>query len=110
MSGQTSTALAPMPIYGQDHSHDPQDARRLWALTPAQRVEAMWAGQLTGSQLNLWARKRPWEVPLLDNEFAFIVMRTPEWAEGPTRLQDFLDNNVIAFPVPVREEVDRVAA
>ena len=108
MSNLNSIARAPMPIYGQDHSNDPEDVRRLWALTPTQRVEAMWAGLLTGSQLNLWSRKRPDEVPLLGNEFAFIVMRTPEWAEEPT-VREHVKDNVIHLPQP-REETDRAAA
>jgi hypothetical protein len=58
-----------------------EELRALWAMTPAQRVTAMWRGQLTRHQLSKWTSRMPHEVPLLGGEFAWIVMRTPEWAE-----------------------------
>jgi hypothetical protein len=54
---------------------------RLWAMTPAERVEALHAGRLTFPQCFEWARRRPDEVPLIDGEFAFIAAFTPEVAE-----------------------------
>jgi len=53
----------------------------LWAMRPDERVEAMWRGQLTLFQLNKWAAQTPHEVPRLGGEFAFLVMRDPEWCE-----------------------------
>ncbi|HXP99330.1 MAG TPA: hypothetical protein VN845_04610 [Solirubrobacteraceae bacterium] len=53
----------------------------LWAMTPAQRQAAMWAGELTQEQLYEWASRARSEVPLIDGEFAFIAMSTPEVAE-----------------------------
>jgi hypothetical protein len=50
-------------------------------MTAAERVSAMWRGQLTRHQLSKWSSREPQEVPLLGGEFAWIVMRTPEWAE-----------------------------
>jgi hypothetical protein len=55
--------------------------RALWAMTAAQRVSAMWRGQLTRHQLSKWSSRAPHEVPILGGEFAWIVIRTPEWAE-----------------------------
>jgi hypothetical protein len=55
---------------------------RLWAMTAAERVAAMWRGELTRYQLAKWTSRAPHEVPLLGNEFAWIAMRTPEWAEA----------------------------
>jgi hypothetical protein len=52
-----------------------------------QRVDAMWACQLSLSQLCEWSSKRPREVPMLGREFAWLVMHTPEWAE-PVERQD----------------------
>lgn len=57
------------------------ELRALWAMTRAQRVAAMWRGQLTRRQLSKWSSRAPSEVPLLGGEFAWIAMRTPEWAE-----------------------------
>ena len=54
----------------------------LWAMTPAEREAAMWRRELSFTQLQAWASRRPDEVPLLGGEFAFIVINTPEWAEG----------------------------
>jgi hypothetical protein len=54
----------------------------LWAMTPAEREAAMWRRELTFTQLQAWASRRPEEVPLLGGEFAFIAINTPEWAEG----------------------------
>lgn len=53
----------------------------LWALGPDERVAAMWSGELTLFQLTRWAAKAPDEVPRLGGEFAFLVMRDPEWCE-----------------------------
>jgi hypothetical protein len=55
--------------------------RTLWAMTPAQRVSAMYRRELTFPQLAAWAAARPEEVPLLDGEFWFIAVDTPEAAE-----------------------------
>ena len=54
----------------------------LWAMTPGEREAAMWRRELTFTQLQAWASRTPDEVPLLGDEFAFIVVNTPEWAEG----------------------------
>jgi hypothetical protein len=55
----------------------------LWAMTPEQRVGAMWGGRLSLLQLTEWSRRTPREVPLLNGEFAYIVIRTPEWLDAP---------------------------
>ena len=75
----------------------------LWAMSPAQRVAAMWRGDLTLFQLTRWSSRAQHEVPLLGGEFAWIVMRTPEWAEAP----DELSNNVIYLD---ERQDDRAAA
>ena len=75
----------------------------LWAMSPAQRVAAMWRGDLTLFQLTRWSSRASHEVPLLGGEFAYIVMRTPEWAETA----DGLSNNVIYL---TERQDDRAAA
>lgn len=71
------------------------ELQELWAMTAAQRVAAMWRGELTLRQLSKWSSRAPAEVPLLGSEFAWIAMRMPEWAEpsqharvGRTALRD----------------------
>jgi hypothetical protein len=60
--------------------HRPSQA--LWQMTGKERVDAMWAGELTFAQLREWSSRRPQEVPMIGSEFAWIAMRTPEWAES----------------------------
>lgn len=81
---------------------EPAELEALWAMTRQQRIEAMWAGQLTLSQLTDWTGRRPREVPRLGDEFAWLVMRTPEWVEAREQ-----NDNVI--PLPKRRE-QRAAA
>jgi hypothetical protein len=64
----------------------------------------MWAGMLTLSQLSEWTRRCPSEVPLLGGEFAWIVMRMPEWDEPATDQRD----NVVHLPE--RRRTERAAA
>jgi len=60
------------------------DEQALWAMTAQERVAAMWRSKLTLQQLARWSSRAPHEVPLLGGEFAWIAMRTPDWAEtGP---------------------------
>ncbi|MDQ2894894.1 MAG: hypothetical protein M3Y09_04520 [Actinomycetota bacterium] len=66
---------------------DPGDPyRRLWAMTRDERIAAMWRGELTTRQLCQWSSRAQHEIPLLGNEFAWIAMRTPEWAEASNML------------------------
>jgi hypothetical protein len=58
------------------------ERQALWRMSPEERESAMWGGRLSSFQLLEWSRKRPGEVPRLGNEFAWIVMTTPEWGEA----------------------------
>lgn len=75
----------------------------LWAMSADERVAAMWRGDLTLFQLTCWSSRAQHEVPLLGGEFAYIVMRTPEWAEA----HDLASDNVIYLP---ERSDDRAAA
>ena len=80
-----------------------QQLHALWAMSPAERVPAMWRGDLTLYQLSRWSSRAQHEVPLLGGELAWIVMRTPEWAEAADELSD----NVIYL---TERQDDRAAA
>jgi hypothetical protein len=80
-----------------------QQLGELWAMSPADRVAAMWRGDLTLFQLSQWSSRSQHEVPLLGGEFAWIVMRTPEWAETADERSD----NVIYL---TERQDDRAAA
>jgi hypothetical protein len=61
-----------------------EDERRqaLWAMTPAQRVAAMYAGELRLSDCLAWAARYPEQVPTLNGEWWFIAITTPEVADA----------------------------
>jgi hypothetical protein len=62
-----------------------EEYRLLWAMSCGERIAAMWRGELTTRQLCQWSSRAQHEVPLLGGEFAWIVMRTPEWPEATDR-------------------------
>jgi hypothetical protein len=99
----TATALAPLPI-ALAIKEDPSQSASLWAISAHQRVDAMWAGKRTLSQLTEWSRRRPHELPLLGRELAWIVMRTPGWNEADNDPR----HNVVHLAQ--RSKCDRAAA
>ena len=54
----------------------------LWAMTPEERVAAMWRGELSLMQCLEWSRRAPEEVPRLNGEFAYITLNTVEYLEA----------------------------
>jgi hypothetical protein len=52
---------------------DPDRVRRMWAMAPAERVQAAEQGQLSLGEMLAWARRAPGEVPVVDGEFFFIA-------------------------------------
>jgi hypothetical protein len=55
--------------------------RWLWQMPPQQRVAAMRRGELTLEQLAAWSARHPEQVPMLNGEFEWIAIRTPEVCE-----------------------------
>jgi hypothetical protein len=92
MRQDTSSTADRTPVDQQDAPSTPDqsadtspragDEQALWAMTAEERVAAMWRSQLTLQQLARWSSRAPHEVPLLGGEFAWIAMRTPDWAEA----------------------------
>ncbi len=64
-----------------------EPSQTLWSMTAEQRQDAMWAGELSAAECWEWAKLAPHEVPLIENEFAFIAAFTPEIAEAQERGQ-----------------------
>ena len=56
--------------------------RRLWATTADERRAAMYAGTLSLRLCFHWANHAPHEVPVLNGEFWFIAIKTPEVADA----------------------------
>jgi hypothetical protein len=59
-----------------------EQLRRLWAMSPSERVAAMRRGELNMRQCCAWSARDPDQVPLLNGEFEFIAAYTPEAAEA----------------------------
>jgi hypothetical protein len=75
-------------LWGIDFRPDPvweEQKARLWAMTADERVRAMRAGRLSLRLCLHWASRRPHEVPLLNGEFEFIAVQTPEIADADER-------------------------
>lgn len=56
--------------------------RALWEMTPGQRIAAMRRGELTLEQCAAWAARYPEQVPIVNGEFEYITMFTPEAREA----------------------------
>ena len=78
MSPEQTTGLP--PLLRRDPTWE-DELRRLWSMTPKQRLTAYRAGRLTNRQVSAWAARRPREVPKVNGEFGFIAMLMPEVAE-----------------------------
>jgi hypothetical protein len=102
--------MSPFEAFGTWLRMDPEfeeAKRRLWAMTPEKRVQAMRAGRLSLRLCLHWASRRPQEVPLLDGEWEFIAIRTHEIAaagEAPSQRQRVTESLVRC---PDRDRSDR---
>ena len=85
MSTPTLTNAADQSAQSLSGGHQCSDVcdayRALSAMTRDERIAAMWRSELTLRQLCQWSSRAQHEVPLLGGEFAWIAMRTPDWAE-----------------------------
>ena len=86
MTGATATVPSTPPPSHRErrdgHSSAEEEYLALWAMSRSERIAAMWRSKLTMRQLSKWSSRAPDEVPLLGGDFAWIAMRTPEWAEA----------------------------
>lgn len=113
-TGTNARPVRPLPrslIYRSDPAAIAADHAELWAMTVQERINAMWAGRLTGTQLTAWSARHPEQVPSLGGELAHLVMHTDEFLEDPkpkTTPQTAATDNVIKLPV--WKEAPRAAA
>jgi hypothetical protein len=56
--------------------------RRLWAMTADERRAAMLGGRLSRRLCLHWANHAPHEVPVLNSEWWFIAIHSPEAADA----------------------------
>lgn len=85
MPEQPARAFDIDSLWGIDLRPDPaceEQKARLWTMTRDERVRAMRAGKLSMRLCLHWASRRPREVPLLNGEWEFIAIRTPEVADA----------------------------
>lgn len=54
------------------------DDMGFWSGSAERRVKTMRAGKLSIAQCLAWASRAPHEVPIVNNEFEFLAMSTPE--------------------------------
>jgi hypothetical protein len=57
---------------------DPARLARMWRMSPDERRAAARRGELSLGEMLKWAARRPHEVPLVNDEFFFIIELTPE--------------------------------
>lgn len=57
--------------------------RKLWQMTPSERVAAMRRGKLSLEQCAAWAARYPDQVPLANGDYEFLAVFTPEIYELP---------------------------
>ena len=61
---------------------DPERIERMWAMRPADRIQAAHKGRFTLGEMLRWASRRPNEVELVDGEFWFITAYLADAAVG----------------------------
>jgi hypothetical protein len=75
-----------------------QAKARLWAMSAQERVQAMRAGRLSLALCLHWASRRPREVPLLNGEWEFIAISTPEVADSTMSQRERVTASLLRCP------------
>jgi hypothetical protein len=83
-----------------------QAKARLWAMTPQERVQAMRAGRLSLALCLHWASRRPREVPLLNGEWEFIAISTPEVADTTRSQRERVTASLLRCPDHHHDTID----
>jgi hypothetical protein len=68
-------------VFPQQLGERAERLRKVWLMTPEQRVAAMRRGELSLEQCAAWAACHPEQVPLVKGEFEFLAVCTPEVCE-----------------------------
>ncbi len=76
--------MPPAPRWPVDPPPLEEQFAALFSMTPAERVAAMYRGELTYTQLCKWAARYPSELALVDGEFVFIAAQLPDYEDSPT--------------------------
>jgi hypothetical protein len=61
---------------------DPERLEQMWAMRPAERIQAALEGKFTLGEMLRWASRRPAEPPLVDGEWFFISAYLADSSEG----------------------------
>ena len=77
----TSSSPPSVPDFLRPDPEWQEAKRRLWAMTPDRRVQAMRRGELSLRLCLHWAAIAPAEVPSVNGEWEFIAAYTPDVAE-----------------------------
>lgn len=82
----TNTADKLNRAFHQERASRQKQLKTLWAMTAEERISAMRRGELSYWQLYNWAARAKHELPLLNGEFEFIAISTPEIADLTERV------------------------
>jgi hypothetical protein len=78
---------------------DPERLEQLWAMRPAERIEAALQGRFTLGEMLSWASRRPSEPPVVDGEWFFISAYLVDSCEtGAGDAQRFWDGDYMPMP------------
>ena len=87
---------------------DPERIERMWAMRPADRIQAAHEGRFTLGEMLRWASRFPSEVELVDGEFWFITAYLADAEDDSAdRAQRFWEGE--HTPLPQRADPSPVA-
>lgn len=99
----TGRSIRP-PRFGQGGPCTAEEKARIESMSAEERVDAMYDGLFTYRELSWWASRWPHQVPLINNEFAYLAAFEAEAAESDERSAP-----VIELPVAVERGEERAA-
>jgi hypothetical protein len=78
---------------------DPERLEQLWAMRPAERIEAALQGRFTLGEMMRWASRRPSEPPVVDGEWFFISAHLADSScESASDARRFWDGEYTPMP------------
>jgi len=81
--GETTYSPARTPIPATASLRiDPERLEQMWAMRPAERIQAAIEGKFTLGEMLRWASRHPAEPPLVDGEWFFLSAHLAD-CEGP---------------------------
>jgi len=92
------------PRFGAGGPCTAEEKARIEAMSVEERVDAMYDGLFTYRECAWWASRWPHQVPLINNEYAYLAAFEAEAAES-----DEGNAPVVDLPVSVEQREERAA-